>query len=132
MSEDPKTILVVDDDPDIVAASKLVLTTAGYQVETASDAEQALVILEKIVPDLMILDVMMSSVDEGFQLSYRIRGDERLSAIPILMCSSVSEQTGFSFNPETDGNWLPVNEFVPKPIDPPDLLARVQRLLKAE
>lgn len=132
MADAQKTILIVDDDPDIINSVTLVLNANGFQVECASNTEQAMAALENRIPDMMILDVMMSTVDEGFQLSYRIRGEERLSQIPILMMTGVARETGFSFDPDKDGAWLPVNEYVEKPVDPPELLRRVKRLLNLE
>lgn len=128
MAEIEKTVLVVDDDPDIVAAIRMVLKANGYQVRSATNSDEAMQALQNEIPDLMIVDVMMRTLDEGFQLSYMVRGDERLAQIPILMLTSVSKETGFSFDPNTDGQWLPVDEFVEKPIDPIDLLTRVGRL----
>ena len=130
MADEQKTILLVDDDPDIIAATQMVLTSKGFNVVTASHADEAMEILENLVPDMMVLDVMMRTLDEGFQLSYRIRGDERLKSVPILMLTSVSKETGFEFDPKDDGDWLPVQEFVEKPIDPNCLIATVNRLLE--
>lgn len=130
MADEQKTILLVDDDPDIIAATQMVLTAKGFNVITASHADEAMELLENLVPDMMVLDVMMRTLDEGFQLSYRIRGDERLKAVPILMLTSVSKETGFEFDPKDDGAWLPVQEFVEKPIDPQHLIATVNRLLE--
>lgn len=128
MDDTGKIVLVVDDDPDIVAAIRMVLKANGYQVRSAANSDEAMQALQQDIPDLMIVDVMMRTLDEGFQFSYLVRSDERLAQVPILMLTSVSKETGFSFDPKTDGDWLPVNEFVEKPIDPEDLLDCVRKL----
>jgi len=80
-------------------------------------------------PDMIILDVMMDKETDGFLLSYKFRKDEDLKTTPILMLTSINQKTGFKFNPEIDGNFLPVDDFIEKPAEP-DLLARkVKKLL---
>lgn len=80
-------------------------------------------------PDLMILDVMMESDDEGFQVSYAMKHDRDLSGIPIIMVTSVASRTGFSFDRDRDEDFLPVNEFLEKPVDPRVLVDKVRENL---
>jgi two-component system alkaline phosphatase synthesis response regulator PhoP len=80
-------------------------------------------------PDLMILDVMMNTDDEGFQVTYKMKQDAELSQIPILMVTSVGTRTGFSFDRTRDEDYLPVNEFLEKPVDPKVLLDKVRENL---
>lgn len=123
-------ILLIDDDVDIVEAIKIVIEAKGYQVLTAYEGEDGYKKAETELPDLIILDVVMKTKDQGFQISYKLKHNPRLSSIPILMLTSVGKETGFRFHPETDEEYLPVNDFVEKPIKPKDLLDKVEKLLK--
>lgn len=125
-------ILIVDDDVDIVEATKIVLESKGYKVLTAYEGDTGYKKAETERPDLIILDVMMKTKDQGFQVSYKLKNHPELSKIPILMLTSVGRETGFRFNKETDEEYLPVEEFIEKPIKPKELLVRVEKLLKAK
>ncbi len=122
-------ILVVDDDQDILEAMRIILESGGYSVTTVVDSQTALQELARQRPDLVILDVMMRYQDEGFQLSYQIKNNSDWSNIPILMITAVSQESGFKFSPEADGDFLPVDDFLEKPIQPKLLLERVAALL---
>lgn len=128
--QDSKKVIVVDDDADILEATRLTLQSAGYAVETAATAAEGMEKIRSGGIDLVILDVMMARDTEGFQVAQDLKSDPQLKDIPILMMTSVSAKSGFSFDPETDGDYLPVEDFVEKPVDPADLLARVEKLLK--
>jgi CheY-like chemotaxis protein len=77
----------------------------------------------------MILDVMMNTDDEGFQVSYKMREDPELLHVPIVMVTSVGTKTGFSFDRNRDQDFLPVNEFLEKPVDPKVLIDKVRENL---
>jgi CheY-like chemotaxis protein len=124
-----KNILIVDDDRDVFESMKIVLEAEGYRVEWATNGSEALQKAKASKPDLMILDVMMNSDDEGFQVTYKMKQDSELSCIPIVMVTSVSSRTGFSFNRDRDEDFLPVNEFLEKPVDPRVLLDKVRENL---
>ncbi len=124
-----KRILVVDDDRDVFESMKIVLESEGYCVEWATNGKEALDKARSRKPDLMILDVMMSTDDEGFQLSYTMKQDADLSAIPIIMVTSIGSKTGFSFNKNRDEDFLPVNEFLEKPVEPKILIDKVRENL---
>ncbi len=128
---DQKTILIVDDDPDVVEATKVVLEAAGYAVESASNGKKGLEKAQELKPDVIILDVMMDSATEGFQVTYKLREDERTKDIPILMVSSIEKKMGMKFSPETDQEYLPVDDFVAKPIAPDELLEKVKKYTEA-
>ena len=127
---DTKKVIIVDDDDDILVATRLTLESAGYAVETAATAAEGMAKIRAGGIDLIILDVMMALDTEGFQVAQELKSDPQLKDIPILMMTSVSAKSGFAFDPETDGEYLPVEDFVEKPVDPADLLARVAKLLK--
>lgn len=123
-------ILIIDDDADMVEAIRIVLESKGYKVISANEGDAGYKKAEAEKPDLVILDVMMRTKDQGFQVSYKLKNNPELYMIPILMLTSVGRETGFRFNKETDEDYLPVDELVEKPIKPKDLLVKVEKLLK--
>jgi response regulator RpfG family c-di-GMP phosphodiesterase len=124
-----KKIMIIDDDIDLVEAMRITLETDNYEVIDAQEGQKGLEILKKEKPDLLILDVMMGTLDEGFHIAYQIRNDEEIKDIPILMITAVGAQTGFKFDMQRDEDFLPVNEFIEKPVNPQVLLDTVKRNL---
>ena len=129
-------ILIVDDDPDIVEALKMTLEANHYQVYTAANGTEGLNQVKAVEPDLIILDVMMDTITEGFQVSYQLRNPDPKSEytpyakIPILMLTAIVEKKSMKFSTQKDGDFLPVDDFVEKPIRPQALLEKVKKLLK--
>jgi CheY-like chemotaxis protein len=129
MSE-PRTILIIDDDPDFIAAVGHLLETRGHQVRSAPDGRTGYELAQAIVPDLILLDVMMTERTEGFFTLERIRRTPALARVPVIVVSSIyTEYPSFRVNP--DAGWLPADLFLAKPADPERLLAEVTRLLSA-
>jgi CheY-like chemotaxis protein len=124
-----KKIMIIDDDIDLVETMRITLETDNYEVIDAQEGQKGLEILKKEKPDLLILDVMMGTLDEGFHIAYQIRNDEEIKDIPILMITAVGAQTGFKFDMQRDEDFLPVNEFIEKPVNPQVLLDTVKRNL---
>ena len=124
-----KKIMIIDDDIDLVEAMRITLETDNYDVIDAQEGQKGLEILKKEKPDLLILDVMMGTLDEGFHIAYQIRNDDEIKDIPILMVTAVGAQTGFEFDMQRDEDFLPVNEFIEKPVNPQVLLDTVKRNL---
>ncbi|HOV77834.1 MAG TPA: response regulator [Sedimentisphaerales bacterium] len=123
-------ILIIDDDPDITEAMSVVLRNKGYNVRVAHDSDQGRERLEEMKPDLIILDVMMRTSQEGFEFSREIKQDARFKDIPILMLTGVKEKKGIDFKSAAgDENWLPVQAFLDKPVKPDVLIEKVQDLL---
>ena len=125
----PKKIMIIDDDIDLVEVMRITLESDNYEVIDAQEGAKGLEILKKEKPDLLILDVMMGTLDEGFHLAYQIRNDEEIKDIPILMITAVGAQTGFDFDKQQDKDFLPVDEFIEKPVNPQVLLDTVKRNL---
>jgi CheY-like chemotaxis protein len=124
-------ILIIDDDPDITEAMTVVLENRGYEVASAADSTEGMNQLQASRPDVIILDVMMRTRQEGFELSRKLKNDPDYKNIPILMLTAVKEKTGLDFKPEAgDESWLPVEEFLDKPVKPDVLLEKVQGLLR--
>ena len=124
-----KRILIIDDDPDIVDAMSLVLQTKGYEVDYAYDGPEGINKVHAARPDLIVLDVMMATVDEGFQISYQLKNDPQLAKIPVLIATAVGQVTKFQFDRDRDGDFLPVEGYIEKPIKPDVLIETVERLL---
>ena len=122
----PKKILIIDDDIDLVETMRMVLENAGFEVIDAQDGQKGFAKISNEKPDLVILDVMMQSQDEGFHIAYQIRNTEETIDLPIIMLSAVGQETGFDFDEEKDGDFLPVNAFVEKPINPETLVELVK------
>jgi len=127
--EEMATILIIDDDPDIVLSARTVLESAGYRVTEAPNSTRGLEVMKVDQPDLIILDVMMETKTEGFEFAHKINnavsGDPlaEFKDIPILMLTSVVSTTPTNLEPDIDD--LPVEMFVDKPIDMQDLLGKV-------
>ncbi len=127
-----RTILIIDDDIDLVEIIRMTLENEGYRVIDAQSGERGIETARSQGPDLILLDVMMGTVDEGFQVAYALRGDDATKDIPILMLSAVTDQTGFGFDPRKDREYLPVNEFLEKPVSPRKLIDLVRKHLPAK
>jgi twitching motility two-component system response regulator PilH len=124
------TILIIDDDPDFVAATKALFETKQYDVKFAYDPDEGFAKLEEEAPDAIILDVMMGKGADGFVFARKIRKDPRFDRIPILMLTSMREQTGFDFpGQRIHPKFLPVEEYIEKGIDPQVLLEKLERHL---
>ena len=123
-------ILIIDDDNDFTDAIKVILETKKYEVISADNTKEGLLLLETENPDLLILDVMMEEKAAGFIISRQLRKNPKFQELPILMLTSMREQTGFFFPDDPkDEIFLPVNEFLEKPPAPEILLEKVEKLL---
>jgi two-component system, OmpR family, lantibiotic biosynthesis response regulator NisR/SpaR len=132
MNENPK-ILIIEDDADLVAAMKKMLENKGHIVVVAYDPEEGNEKLRQEKPDLIILDVMFGSRGEskGFDFAHMLRSNKQISDIPILMLTAInSEKPEFKFSPDTDGEFLPVDSFLDKPVKSDELTLKVEILLK--
>ncbi len=125
-----KKVLIIDDDFDLVEAMRITLEAAGFEVIDAQDGERGMEKMKAEAPDLVLLDVMMSSMDEGFHVAYKIRQDADLKDTPIVMLTAVGNQTGFQFDPGKDADFLPVDEFLEKPVNPKKLVDVVHQNIK--
>ncbi|MFA4836304.1 MAG: response regulator [Dehalococcoidia bacterium] len=123
-------ILLVDDDPDFVAATKMVLEKSKYEVIVAGEGEEGIKKAKETKPDLIILDVIMP-VKDGFTTAEQLKKDPQLCKIPIIMLTSYSEQKqkGKTNIPVSRGMTLEAEDYVEKPVKPQELLRRVEALL---
>ena len=123
-------ILVVDDDVDLTQAISAMLESADYTVLIADNKAEGLEKMRREKPDLLVLDVMMETWQDGFEMSREIKKDPDFKDIPILMITAVKDRTGIEFkNTAGDSTWLPVDAFLDKPFDPQTLLDEIKKLL---
>ncbi|MCK4430126.1 MAG: response regulator [Candidatus Aminicenantes bacterium] len=122
-------ILIIDDDIDFINATKMILETKSYEILFAYDKDAGMKIIETERPDLIILDVMMKRLSDGFKLCYQLKHDPKYKNIPVIIVTAVTKETGLRFSPETDGEYLEAEDLISKPIKPDDLLNKVENLL---
>ena len=129
MADDPTladlpTVLVIDDEPDLVELLQYALETAGFAVLTAADGISGLAIAEAEKPDVMVVDIMMPRMD-GMALTEQIRQRAALRRTPILMLTARTEEAD-----EIAGLSAGADDYLPKPVSPKRLVSRVQALLR--
>jgi CheY-like chemotaxis protein len=130
---DQKTVLIIEDDPDMIEAMKLILESAQWRVLSAESPDEGLQKARQYAPDVIILDVLFGSQGKtlGFDCALKVRQDNALARIPILMVTSVNvKEPEFGFSPEKDDYYLPVDDFIDKPAQPDDLLKKLESLYK--
>ena len=125
-----KTVLIVDDDIDYLYQEKTELEAAGYRVTEAQSGDEAEKLLEKMHPDLVVVDLMMEEEDRGFSLCYAIK--KRYPDVPIIMVTGVASEAGISFGAETseERRWIKADALLNKPIRFEQLIREIRRLLK--
>ena len=126
-----KKILLVDDEVDFVEINKVALENKGYQVVVACDGKEALKMAKKEKPDVVILDVMMTTKTEGFDVSRELRKQKEFQGIPIIMLTAIRERMDVKWKIQPDKEWLPVTEFMEKPISPEKLIEKIEEMLKS-
>jgi CheY-like chemotaxis protein len=123
-------ILIVDDDPDLTVVLKTVLEGESYVVDTAPGRAEGMEKIQADKPDLLLLDVMMATWSDGFEMARDIRKNPEFKDMPIIMLTGVEQRTGIGFKSTAgDPEWLPVDGFLDKPVEPQVLLAEVKKLL---
>jgi CheY-like chemotaxis protein len=121
-------VLVVDDDPDFVKVTTKVLERAGHEVVSASDGAKALKVMRQSAPDVVLLDIMMSYILDGLDVSREMAEDPALKGIPVIMVTSLTGVKGSGMFPTDE--YVPVDEWLSKPVDPDTLVARVNQALR--
>ncbi len=120
-------ILIVDDDPDFVTISRMVLEAEGYEVLEAANGRRALEVLRQDKPDLVLLDVMMSTTLEGVDVSREMASDPELKEVPVIMVSSIATTEYAVEFP--DDEHIPIDGWISKPIQPAVLLRTIKRFV---
>jgi len=128
-----KKILIIDDDVDFVESTRIILEAKGYNLSSAGNREEGFEKVKQISPDLILMDVMMEKMSDGFDLTRKLKSEEKYKDIPILMLTAIGEKTGFGFSDVAgDKTWLPVDDYMEKPVAPEKLAAKVEKLLSSK
>lgn len=122
-------ILIIDDDPDFVEATRIVLESKDYHVSVAYNGKEGLAKVRSERPDLVILDIIMPHQD-GFRVCEEIKSDRQLARIPVIIMTSLSEKWGEVTLSVTQGLKLEAEDYIDKPVAPEELLQRVEKRLK--
>ena len=129
MSADGKHIVLIDDDPDMHEAIKMILEPQGFRITCCSTGPAGLQTVRENPPDLVLLDIMLSSPSEGFHLSYEMRQDEALAKVPIIMISAIGDTMGMDFAKELGSEYIQAEMFIEKPLDAARLREAVAAVL---
>lgn len=124
-----KKVLLIDDDMDFIEVNKATLEKEGYRVSYAINGTDGFRMAVEEKPNLIVLDVMMYTRDEGFDVARKLRKEAATKNIPLIMLTAVNVKGGFPWKYDRDETWLPVDIFLEKPIKPKQLLENVQRLV---
>lgn len=128
--KEQEVILIVDDDQDFIEATTIVLEKSGYSVETCLSAKECIAKLKSLKPDLIVCDVMMETDHSGFDLCREIKRTTDTKDIPILMLTAVDQKYSLNFSQAAgDEAWLPVDDFIDKPVEASVLVERIKKLL---
>ena len=122
-------ILIVDDDPDFVEYLRTVLESVEYKIVSAGNSDQGMLMLLREKPDLVVLDVIMSSILDGLSMSQRMADDPDLRHIPIVMVTSIANTDYLALFPTDES--IHIDAFLTKPIAPAELIRQIARLLPA-
>jgi len=130
--ESKGVVLLVDDDEDFVNSTKRLLESHSYQVAVAHSGKECLEALERTRPDLIVLDIMMETLGEGYSVTHALRHDGRYAEsrdVPILMVSAIQEHPADRFPLSGDGGMILPDNYLTKPLDIPKFLELVSRLV---
>jgi two-component system alkaline phosphatase synthesis response regulator PhoP len=126
-------ILIIDDDRDLVNSMRIILESRGYTVRSAYNGKEGLERIEEKLPDLIVLDVMMTTDTEGFDFAYKLRGSPLYREIPIVMTTGfpkkMVEEGPDKFQHILGEEW-PVSRFLEKPLDPEEFLESIEAFLQ--
>ena len=122
-------ILMIDDDKDLQEMTRLVLEKNGFEVLSAYNPEEGLRKVQSENPDLVILDVLMPSDFEGFEVARKIREDLKLLKLPVILLTAVHGEKKVPYRFAPHEQWLPVDYFFDKPVQPDVLVTKIKEFL---
>ena len=125
-----KKVLMIDDDPEFVDAITNILDAKGYDVVTAGNGKDGVEKARQEKPDIILLDVMMTTKSEGFDVARELSKDANLKETPVIMLTGVRKEMNLPFGFEPDADWLPVKAFLEKPVKPETLLKTIEDNIK--
>lgn len=121
-----KKILIVDDDADFVEAMGTLLEAKGYKIISAGNGKDGFEKAKEDSPNLILLDVMMATKTEGFDMAVNLKGSAKTKDIPVIMITGIRKDMNLPFGFEPNQDWLPVKAVLEKPVKPEVLLKAVQ------
>jgi len=122
-------ILIIDDDPDFNYVSQMVLEAHNFEVDTATTPEEGINKVLNTKPDLVILDIMMPTGYEGFDVAREIREKFNLTELPIVILTNVHNVREVPYRFAPDEDYLPVDVFLDKPVEPEALVDIIKEIL---
>ena len=126
-----KKIVIIDDDPEICEAMSHILSQNGYQVFTALDTRKGHQLFVDTRPDLLILDIMMETMDEGLNFATEVKRNAGVFGVPILIVSARPPvENGYGRALDEDLDWIHADIFMEKPVEPEELIHNVKLLIK--
>jgi DNA-binding response OmpR family regulator len=125
-----KKVLMIDDDPEFVEAITNILDAKGYDVVSAGDGKDGVAKAKREKPDIILLDVMMTTKSEGFDVARELSKDANLKGTPVVTLTGVRKEMNLPFGFEPDADWLPVKAFLEKPVKPEVLLKTIEDNIK--
>lgn len=123
-------VLIIDDDADFVEAMSSLLEAKNYSVTSASDGKEGFTKAKKESPDLILLDVMMTTKTEGFDIAREFKNDAQTKSLPVVMITGIRKDMNLPFGFEPDDDWLPVKTVLEKPVKPDTLLKIVEENIR--
>jgi two-component system sensor histidine kinase/response regulator len=120
-------ILITDDDPDFIEIISMILKKEGYEVESAASGDEALAKMHASKPDVLLLDVMMSTILDGVNVSFEMSQDPALKSVPIVMISSIPDSPNADRFPTDE--YVPISAWITKPVQPEKLIKTVKKLV---
>jgi len=129
-----KKVLVIDDDKDVTEAMRIALEANDYEVSVASSGREGLEKVKTFEPDLVLLDIMMDTITEGFHVSYTLKNGtnqeyKEFANMPIIMISSIESKQGIHIDKIVDADFIKAEYFLRKPINPDILIQKVKEVL---
>lgn len=125
-----KKVLMIDDDPEFVDAISNLLDAKGYEVHTASNGKDGVAAVKAENPDIILLDVMMTTKHEGFDVARELHEDPTAKDTPIIMMTGIRKEMNLPFGFEPDNTWLPVRQVLEKPVKPEVLLKAIEEHIR--
>lgn len=123
-------VLIVDDDCNFVESTRALLEENGYSVISAQNGSEGYEKATKEKPSLMLLDVMMTTEGEGFEIARKLKENPRTRDIPVIIITGIRRKKALPFSYEPDEDWLPVKAVMEKPVEPEKLLETIKQIWK--
>ena len=125
-----KKVVMIDDDPEFVEAITNLLDAKGYDVHSASNGKDGVALAKAEDPDIILLDVMMTTPHEGFDVARELHDDPKTKETGVIMMTGIRREMNLPFGFEPDNTWLPVKAVLEKPVKPETLLKAIDENIR--